>query len=245
MQTTIIGIGNKARHGKNVVADVFAAAAPGDVRLYSWAGALKAFCRVALGMREKDGRLLQLVGTDYFRLGHKGRVAAIDALRGTPAFEPLRALYGVLEHDPDIWVRVLLDTIAEDAPRYAVIPDTRFPNEAAACDITVNVTRWQRIAASACRTCGREGTDHPFRHPFMPIDICRETPFVTADRDPHHVSETALDAWAWTYCIRNDGTLDDLKEQARTTWGRIRRAECAYPILESCDHRDCLCGAPR
>jgi hypothetical protein len=100
VSTLIVGFGNKARHGKDTVASYVHQALPADSRLYAFGRALKGFARV-LGMKGKDGPLLQALGTDVLR-----RI------------------------DPDIWVRVLAEEIEEDQPRIALIPDVRFVNEA-------------------------------------------------------------------------------------------------------------------
>jgi len=99
-KTLLVGFGNKARHGKDYVANEVHALLPRETRLYSFASSLKAVARV-LGMRAKDGPLLQALGTDVFR-----------------------------KIDPDIWVRVLKYQIEEEAPKCALITDCRFPNEA-------------------------------------------------------------------------------------------------------------------
>lgn len=104
--TAIVGLGHRARHGKNYIARSLVGAAIAEgyyAKEYGFADALKVYCRVAFGMREKDPRLLQIVGTDIFR-----------------------------RFDADVWVRVLMDTIEEQKPDVAVITDMRFPNEAQA-----------------------------------------------------------------------------------------------------------------
>lgn len=100
----IIGLGHKARQGKDTLGRFIAQEAAKremHVRVYGFADALRSYCRVAFGMRKKDAPLLQVVGTDVFR-----RV------------------------DPSIWCRVLMDTIDEQQPDLAIITDVRFPNEA-------------------------------------------------------------------------------------------------------------------
>jgi hypothetical protein len=100
----VIGLGHRARHGKDTVARAIVRDATKQgwyAKQYAFADALKAYCRVAFGMREKDAPLLQYMGTNVFR-----------------------------KTDPGIWVRVLLDTIEEQQPDVAVISDMRFPNEA-------------------------------------------------------------------------------------------------------------------
>src|SRR5687768_4004777 len=103
LPTLVIGLGHKARQGKDEVASYLVRAYGQrlDIRRYAFADALKAHCRVAFRMTEKDAPLLQMVGTDLYR----------------------RA-------DPDIWVRALYWQLREDAPEVAIITDMRFPNEA-------------------------------------------------------------------------------------------------------------------
>ena len=98
--TIIVGLGYKARQGKNYTAQHIADSYPGVV-VTGFAAALKTYGRIAFGMRGKDPRLLQLVGTDLYR-----------------------------HIDPLIWIRVLHDTIAETKPRIVILTDVRFPNEA-------------------------------------------------------------------------------------------------------------------
>ena len=94
----VVGIGHRARQGKDTFANFLLDKVPGS-RKYSFAEDLKAFARV-LGMKEKDGPLLQALGTEVFR-----------------------------RLDENIWTRCLYYKILEDRPTLAVIPDVRFPNE--------------------------------------------------------------------------------------------------------------------
>ncbi len=112
-----IGLGHKARHGKNFVADVIHAVHPTTTRVLGFADALKAHCRVAYGMRAKDAPLLQMVGTDLYR-----------------------------RQNPNIWVEVL-EATANDYPEPIIlIPDCRFPNEVefvtSRGGFTIKVTRY-------------------------------------------------------------------------------------------------------
>lgn len=101
MKTLLIGIGHKARHGKDFLANEIHAELPRETKIYSFGNALKAYCRVQGWMTVKDGKLLQEVGTDLFR----------DKV------------------DPDIWVKCLAYQLEEERPKCAIIGDLRFPNE--------------------------------------------------------------------------------------------------------------------
>jgi hypothetical protein len=95
----VIGLGHKARQGKDTVARTLIEARPRDVQRFSFADDLYAYCRVEHGMYTKDAPLLQRVGV---------------AMR---------------EKDRDIWIRSVAAKIADARPRVAVITDVRFPNE--------------------------------------------------------------------------------------------------------------------
>lgn len=97
---TVIGLGHKARHGKDSAARFLIEARPAGVQRFAFADDLKAVARVMFGMREKDAPLLQVLGADVFR-----------------------------RQDPDVWLRSVYYKIAEARPEIAVITDVRFPNE--------------------------------------------------------------------------------------------------------------------
>jgi hypothetical protein len=98
----IVGIGHKARQGKDQVTK-FLLEMLGrrgiDARKYSFAAGVYTLCRVQHGMTKKDPKLLQDVA-----MWHRGT-------------------------DPDIWVNNCLAQIEDDQPEIAIIPDTRFLNE--------------------------------------------------------------------------------------------------------------------
>jgi len=116
----LIGLGNKARQGKNTVAvelcKLFAHQGV-YAKQYAFADALKDYCRVAYGMKDKDPRLLQLVGTDIFR----ERI------------------------DSNTWVNVLKSKLEDENPEVGIVTDVRFENEVGLIwlynGITIRVTR--------------------------------------------------------------------------------------------------------
>ena len=175
----IIGLGNKARHGKNYAAKcMLAHAAAHGVygKEYGFADALKAYCRVAFGMRKKDAPLLQYVGTDIFR-----------------------------KKDPDVWVRVLLDTIEDQQPDLAIITDVRFPNEANA----VRAAGGKLVHVSRLNEDGSH--------------------YVAPDRDPLHLSETALDAYTFDYHITAEsGNVAHLRKSSETVLDDIWERSYAH-----------------
>lgn len=176
-RTLVLGFGNKARAGKDWVARTLAHRIAG-ARILPFAAALKAYCRIGFGMREKNARLLQQMGTDVLRA-----------------------------KEPDIFVRTLYDTLAEDAVswsdpiRVVLIPDVRFPNEAAMIkQMGGYVVRVKRLNADG-------------------------TLYLATDRDPQHASEIALDDYpGWDHkIVALDGNLEHLKRQAITTYEVVER----------------------
>jgi hypothetical protein len=117
MSTLVVGIGHKCRNGKDSFAKFLHACDPINSTIYSFADALKAYCRVQGWMKEKDGALLQQVGTELFR----ERI------------------------NKNTWVNCLRWQIIEENPKIAIIPDMRFLNEVEYVKegggITVNIVR--------------------------------------------------------------------------------------------------------
>lgn len=131
-KTKLIGLGHKARHGKDTVARhiVKACLAAGvDARQYAFANPLKGVARVLHKMTVKDAPLLQTIGLDY------------------------RTVYG-----PDVWLNATLWQIEEEAPEVAIISDVRYWNELVAVEalggVTVRVHRPEFVDPS-------RPADHP------------------------------------------------------------------------------------
>jgi hypothetical protein len=98
-ETFVIGLGHKARQGKDTAAQILCGALPGRVQRFSFADDLYAVCRVLHGMTAKDAPLLQRVGC------------------------------AERERDPHVWIRSVYGKILDARPGYAVITDVRFENE--------------------------------------------------------------------------------------------------------------------
>ena len=99
--THVIGIGHKARHGKDSSAELIIRATKGAARRYSFGTGLYAVARALFNMTAKDAPLLQALGTEVGR-----------------------------RHDDDRWIRTTYWQISDERPRVAVLADVRFPNEA-------------------------------------------------------------------------------------------------------------------
>lgn len=96
----VLGLGHRARHGKDTTARLLARLSNGDCVRYSFADDIYAVCRALHGMTTKDAPLLQRVGVE------------------------------MRERDPEVWIRAVYTKIQQDQPKVAVITDVRFPNEA-------------------------------------------------------------------------------------------------------------------
>ena len=173
--TRFIAIGHQARSGKDTFAWMLLDELRQrgiDARRYGFADALKAVCRVEYGMQGKDARLLQRVGVSY-RNGTRAHHEYITSMD-----EPART--------PTVWIDACFDAIREDAPAVALIPDTRFINEAEAIKAEDGLVI---------------KVDRPNRPP--------------SGRDDSHPSETELLTWPFDHVILNDGDLDTLRTKAR------------------------------
>lgn len=105
-KTLVIGFGHRARQGKDLAIKLLQQEYPGRVLRASFGDVLKSYCRVHLGMRQKDGSKLQQAGVAFRK------------------------------RDTDVWVRAVAWWIAEldaDARERQIvcIGDVRFPNETA------------------------------------------------------------------------------------------------------------------
>lgn len=113
----IIGIGYRARQGKNIFCDALKRYLP-SLRVYAFADELKRYCaenheqilieypHLADSPQKPDSiygftKVLQFVGTQVFRA-----------------------------KDPDYWVKKVAERIDSDKPQFAAITDCRFENEA-------------------------------------------------------------------------------------------------------------------
>jgi len=204
--TLVIGFGNKARHGKDTageaVRDYYERHAKlfhkhGQIgskiinaKIYKWADALYA---------EANGAIAEAGGIDALR--EKGAVFVDGIPFGLPKWvleAPTLPKSGAAPYGKwgallqwwgtdlrrvcfgeNYWVDKTVAQIKKENPDVALITDTRFPNEAQAVKdlggYTFNVTRLNADGSL----------------------------FVAPDRPANHISETALDSWAWDLKIVN------------------------------------------
>lgn len=118
----LIGLGAKARQGKNYVANYMQEAIP-EVKFYSFADELKQYCK------EHHDELLP-----QWQLAKQTKQVPArkdDAIYGYSAILQWYGTEVIRKNSPDHWVRVIADKISKDNPSIAIITDVRFPNEAA------------------------------------------------------------------------------------------------------------------
>jgi hypothetical protein len=117
----VIGLGHKARQGKNYVANYMVEANP-SIKLYAFADELKLYCR-----ENHDTLLAQ------WQLAQQTK--KMPAQKDDPiyGYTPILQWYGTeiaRKADPNVWVKKLASRIETEKPDMAIITDVRFPNEA-------------------------------------------------------------------------------------------------------------------
>lgn len=117
----IIGLGNKARQGKNYVAN-YMQEALSVIKQYSFAEELKLYCKEHHNELEPKW---QLAHQTKQKPGWKD-----DPIYGCT---PILQWYGTevaRKENPNVWVDAVAARIEKDQPEAAIITDVRFPNEA-------------------------------------------------------------------------------------------------------------------
>lgn len=184
----IIGLGHRARHGKNTVAEEIAGVLRENgfryVFLMSFAAQLKEFCRanheaISMCYRATTGRELNSPKADPV-------YGYVDILQwfGTDVARKL---------DVDFWVKKVSRIIELDVAREAAVifTDVRFPNE----------INWIESIGGKTVKVERLNFDGSL--------------WLSPDRDPNHLSEVALKDYVFDYSVMAH-SLDELKSQARS-----------------------------
>jgi len=211
----IIGIGHKARHGKDTAAEYLRSKY--GCAIIHFADALYEECQNAeiLLTEEPPALYLKPRGEDYFRypdppepliewMRSKG-----ERRRGLPFRAGL--YYGGMNNKDgtllqfwgtefrrkncgwDYWVDKVRTALEADRDSDFLVPDTRFRNEA----------RMIRDMGGLVWKIDRTG-------------------YVAEDRDPRHTSEIDLDGWQFDDVILNDGTIADLYEKVDARYRRLK-----------------------
>lgn len=117
----LIGLGNKARQGKNYVAN-YMKEEDNSVKLYAFADELKLYCK------EHHDELVP-----QWQLANQTK--QYPASKDDPIYgcTPILQWYGTdvaRKQDPNTWVKALDRRLSSENPSLAVVTDVRFPNEA-------------------------------------------------------------------------------------------------------------------
>lgn len=167
MSLKVIAVSGHAGNGKDTAAKFLAKKLESDgkkVLITHYADLLKYICKTFFGwdgQKDEVGRtLLQYVGTDVIR-----------------------------NKKPNYWVDFVADILCDfgDSWDYAIIPDTRFPNE------------FERLRERGLDVVHLRIERKNFKSPLT-------------EEQQKHPSETALDNIKPDYCIINDGGLEDLEK---------------------------------
>ena len=121
MSLILIGLGHKARQGKNYVAD-YMKAEDNRVKTYAFADELKLYCK------EHHDQLVP-----QWQLWHTTKQYPVRKDDPIYGYTPILQWYGTeiaRKQDPDTWVKALDARIKKEIPEVAVITDVRFSNEA-------------------------------------------------------------------------------------------------------------------
>lgn len=201
----LIGIGAKARQGKNFVANYMKAEADRYVRidpllvsktkLYAFADELKLYCK------EHHDELVP-----KWQLTHQTK--QLPGFKEDPIYgcTPILQWYGTnvaRKSDPDTWVKALANRLINEGPEIAIVTDVRFPNEAA----------YIKEKGGHLIEVIRQGKDGE--------------QYLDPGRDPKHESETALDEYdGWDFVIvAKDGDLKGLKAKSVGVYNLISKPE--------------------
>jgi hypothetical protein len=186
----LIGLGHKCRQGKDTVAKLWAELNE-DVKLYSFANALKEYCKANHDTLEP-------------RWQYEHQTKQKPAWKDDPIYgcTPILQWWGakMRETNEDCWVDMAKHKIDDDFARIAVITDVRYQNEA-------------EFVKS--------------QNGFL-VDIVRRNAdgsrYISTDRDPNHISETALDEYmGWDYILMaKDGDIEALNQKATTIFNNIQ-----------------------
>jgi hypothetical protein len=189
-EVILIGLGSKARQGKNYVCNYWRETYP-EIQTYALADELKKYCK-----EHHD----ELVDKFYLKNHLNMRIHPVSEIIGEPKEDPIYGytkilqFYGtdvVRKSSPDYWVHRLNERIGAEGPDVAVITDIRFPNEA----------------------------EYVKKNDGYLVEVIRKnadgTRYLDPGRDPNHPSETALDDYNWDFTIiAKSGDLDALKNKA-------------------------------
>ncbi len=202
LTTIFLGFGHKTKHGKDTASAHCAAkwSQQYDIKEYSFATVLKVEVYEALCQPLHP---YWATTKDYFLLPHPvstGTETDQEKFDWVEAHKTMLGnhlqLYGTefrRAQDRFYWIKKLDAKIRQDAPLFAFIRDMRMPNEF----LYVKANKGFTVK------CNRVG-------------------YVNPDRDPTHISETALDDWKFDFVINHeDGDVKELLDGAEEVFNHI------------------------
>lgn len=213
-KTIVIGLGSKARHGKDTAAEHILSTF-GDkykIKCYAFGDNLKSEFYDAAMDPDHPYWLVAPEGNGYETIDHPIGLALSKADKVTWCNEHKTSvakhlqLYGTeyrRKQWPFYWTDALEAEIRKDNVDIALVKDVRFPNEA----ILVSSMGGYTVR------CTRKGYSDPMR-------------------DPLHESETALDGWPWHYqIVAEEGRVDQMLDGAEEVFNLILKA--SIPVSEA------------
>ncbi|RMH11792.1 MAG: hypothetical protein D6698_15905 [Gammaproteobacteria bacterium] len=122
--TILIGLTGYKHSGKDTLAKHILSRVPGGKK-YAYADPLKAVCHSLFGWDlerlNNDPEYKESADDPYCQMLGMSRRQLLQFI-GTECFRE--------RVDPDFWVKLTMTKIEQDNPKYAIISDVRFPNEA-------------------------------------------------------------------------------------------------------------------
>jgi hypothetical protein len=217
----IIGLGYKARQGKNDVAkymkeyacpevgikmsfdgkEVVCTKIPDRVKIYAFADELKLYCR------EHHNELVS-----QWQLAHQTKRYPSKKEDPIYGYASILQWYGtdvVRKATPNYWVETLAKRIEADEPEVAIVTDVRYPNEAEyikkAGGFMVEVVRLDE----------------------------RGNQYQDPGRDLKHISETALDGYEFDFVITaKSGDLAMLRKKSIGVYNLVTNPQAYHDNLE-------------
>lgn len=202
--TLVVGIGGKARHGKNTLAEHMAEISGGKV--FSFADALKVevfnFLQAHRFVKESGEFTPHPISDNFTRFviptpfpevsfDSKSKVEWINSYK--PELRKLLQIWGTefrRSQDPNYWVSGTKGEIEKSSPNFAFLSDMRFQNEASICDVTIRVVRTGYVESD---------------------------PTVGA-----HISETEMDGFPFDFTIEARD-VEELKRKGTTIFEHVLR----------------------